>query len=51
MIEKSFVQLADAICGQEAFKASCPEYKEKITAFAKVAELNEYKEKHFFGCL
>jgi rubrerythrin len=29
----------------EAFKASCPEYKEKITAFAKVAELNEYKEK------
>jgi hypothetical protein len=29
----------------EAWKASCPEYKEKITAFAKVAELNEYKEK------
>jgi len=29
----------------EAFKASCPEYQDKLTAYQKVVELNEYKEK------
>jgi cell fate (sporulation/competence/biofilm development) regulator YlbF (YheA/YmcA/DUF963 family) len=29
----------------EAWKASCPEYKEKVEAFQKVQELPEFKEK------
>jgi cell fate (sporulation/competence/biofilm development) regulator YlbF (YheA/YmcA/DUF963 family) len=29
----------------EAFKASCPEYQDKLIAYQKVVELNEYKEK------